>query len=100
MPTIQMTRSLGALLTQLKQPNRAIAKLRGWSTGLGAHSNDRFQVDDDLVKQLKRLKLIEQRIPDGAPGYWRSWYASQVYVLSDAGKALPLPPEEMWLEDE
>jgi len=105
MPTIPVTRELGRLLTKLRDGSHALAIMRGWSRLLLPQTGHTETVNHQMVKMLKKRGLIEprpfdQQAPYSRLHWWHQYYRSDVYIISDAGKSFPLPPEEMWLEDE
>jgi hypothetical protein len=106
MPTIPITREVGVTLVLLKRtPPYALVKR--WSSGsvyAVAHPNSGgtlTNITEATFQTLRQAKLIQKIDWDTHRwNWWRPWFGTRCWELSDAGKSLGLPPEEMWLEDE
>jgi uncharacterized protein YjhX (UPF0386 family) len=101
MPTIKVTRRLAEVMLRLKGGGRILyLKWRygdptyivtrtstGYSTGEDTH------IDLELLKELKRLKLIEEtRHPFHRP-------VRKAWGLTTAGLNFRIPPEEFWVNE-
>ncbi|HLO30790.1 MAG TPA: hypothetical protein VK249_16720 [Anaerolineales bacterium] len=100
MPVIRITRELANTLLQL----------RGGSC-LGVHGRIyncaplnytpycwEPNLNPDTGKVLIQNKLVRRRSRREGHVWWHGWFRT-VWVVSDAGKQLTLPPEEFWASE-
>jgi hypothetical protein len=116
MPTIPITREVGLAIQKL---NDGWALCQGYFfVGRGAPPRHgvwnmsppqldirngsaqvcQIEIHESTFEALKKAKLLQRYVGDY--NWWRGWAGRKAWILSDAGKAIKLPPEELWLEDE
>jgi hypothetical protein len=103
MPTLTVTREVGAALLHLRD-GHAICKTWNdkYTLCLTSTTDGQIEIADETFVALHRNKLIRKydRFRDHYRWYV-SWYGrSRTWLLSDAGKEFRLPPEELWIPNE
>jgi hypothetical protein len=103
MPNIVITQRLGRTIQRLKDGwriDRIRRRTYHYFLWAPEFMRDNGRVEEDLVDELLRLKLVtKEPLNLGlTERYWR--YTSHVYRASELCKSLPLPPEEFWVSDE